>query len=252
MDTLLLIIKIFFVLIIIGASYRMYRFFNFKDNLTRLGFGITAIIILIVLIFILFKFNSFINMEPNEFGDFIAGIASAMALIWLIIAYFQQNKELKLNTKALELQYEELKHQVEETAKIAKNAERQADATEQLAFVTKNEAEIKEIKELAELQPIFKPSGGRSGTKDSDTKVDNLGGLAKNITVKGPNNIIMTFSNNDYLDSGQSGQLSCKTSENNLNQAYPFEFTVEYEDKLNNKHTKRFRFTEVHKFEEII
>lgn len=46
---------------------------------------------------------------PNEIGDFLAGLFSPVAFLWLVVGYFQQGKELKQNTKALELQANELK-----------------------------------------------------------------------------------------------------------------------------------------------
>ncbi len=59
-----------------------------------------------------------LNLEPmsswNEFGDFLAGAFSPVAFFWLVLGYLQQQKELQQNTKALELQAEELRNSVEQ------------------------------------------------------------------------------------------------------------------------------------------
>ena len=39
--------------------------------------------------------------DPNSVGDFLAGVFSPVAFLWLILGYHQQGEELKLNTKAL-------------------------------------------------------------------------------------------------------------------------------------------------------
>ncbi len=75
-------------------------------------------------------------MTPNEWGDFLAGGTAPLALLWLVIGYFQHGEGLSLNTEALKTQQEELRRQVEETASLAKNSERQAKAAEKLAHIT--------------------------------------------------------------------------------------------------------------------
>lgn len=52
-------------------------------------------------------------MEPNEIGDLLAGIFGPLAILWLILGFFQQGIELRQNTKALEMQAEELRKSVE-------------------------------------------------------------------------------------------------------------------------------------------
>lgn len=52
-------------------------------------------------------------MKPNEIGDLLAGAFGPLAILWLILGFFQQGIELRQNTKALELQAEELRKSVE-------------------------------------------------------------------------------------------------------------------------------------------
>ena len=72
-------------------------------------------------------------LKLNEIGDFVAGIGSLLALLWLIYGYFQQGEELKQNTKALQGQQAELSRQAKETAQLARFSKAQASAMEVFA-----------------------------------------------------------------------------------------------------------------------
>lgn len=62
-------------------------------------------------------------MSLNELGDFLAGVSSPIALLWLIIGYFQHGAELRINTQALKAQQIELEQQVKETSLLVETAE---------------------------------------------------------------------------------------------------------------------------------
>ena len=87
-------------------------------------------IIWIVINFVLVCSIGTSGMDLSNWGEFIGGSAGILALIWLVIGYYQQSEELRLNTDALKAQQEELKQQVEATTELAKHAERQAQAAE--------------------------------------------------------------------------------------------------------------------------
>lgn len=63
------------------------------------------------------------EISPNELGDFLSGFAAPLAFFWLVIGYFQQGEELRLQREELELQ----RHEV---ARLADDTERQAAAVE--------------------------------------------------------------------------------------------------------------------------
>ena len=108
-------------------------------KLTVIGIIISVVWIVAFSIVIIIKWEAAKALILNEWGDFLAGFSAPLALFWLVIGYFQQGEELSLNTKALKAQELELSCQVNETAILARNAERQAHATEKLAFLTKEE-----------------------------------------------------------------------------------------------------------------
>ncbi|MDA0698045.1 MAG: hypothetical protein O2793_16815 [Proteobacteria bacterium] len=98
----------------------------FKENL---GLFITLVITTFYLIGIICitDLSVYKELKLNEKGDFLAGVFSPLAFLWLVFGYFQQGQELKLNTQALKMQADELvisntslKKQVEEMEKSVK------------------------------------------------------------------------------------------------------------------------------------
>ncbi|MBO3658451.1 hypothetical protein [Acinetobacter haemolyticus] len=82
---------------------------------TNLGLLFISIITVIYLFFVLgiTDLNEYHALKLNEKGDFLAGAFSPLAFLWLVYGYLQQGQELKLNTKALEMQVTELEKSVQ-------------------------------------------------------------------------------------------------------------------------------------------
>lgn len=80
-----------------------------NDKRYKLGIWITIAYLLVLGIYAIVQRESVLAMLPNEFGDFLAGVASPLAFLWLVLGYLQQGEELKQNTHALNMQVEELK-----------------------------------------------------------------------------------------------------------------------------------------------
>lgn len=90
---------------------------------TRFGIGLTFLFLLAAVAYVgvFVGLRQFFNSDIGEVGDFVGGILAPIALLWLVIGYFQQGEELNQNTNALKQQYEELK-------RAAEQAERQSEA----------------------------------------------------------------------------------------------------------------------------
>jgi hypothetical protein len=75
------------------------------------------------------------TMPLNEVGDFLAGVFGPLAVFWLILGFFQQGIELRQNTRALQLQVEELsksvKHQDDLVAVARQQFQTEATALEE-------------------------------------------------------------------------------------------------------------------------
>lgn len=94
------------------------RAFRKQDPLFKFGiFGTFAIFLLVFVIFgfkhcdaaneCQSKFSKFVRSSPNEIGDALAGISSALAFLWIILTVTMQSKELKAQRAELEMTRQE-------------------------------------------------------------------------------------------------------------------------------------------------
>lgn len=101
---------------------------------TTIGFILTFLILAVGFSVIYFRdeINTDIGLDPNEVGDFLAGLFAPIALTWLIIAYYQQSHELRQNNIAM-------REQVKESNERNKSLERQIEALRhQMIIMEKN------------------------------------------------------------------------------------------------------------------
>ncbi|WOE33916.1 hypothetical protein QSG85_11255 [Acinetobacter baumannii] len=114
-------------------------------NAVRIGWVLTFFWMIIIVCLLIKKP---LPSSLNEMGDFIAGISSPLAFLWVVVGYYQsqqalvmQAEELSQNTKALAAQVEEMK----KTTEIQE---------EQLQEMKKQYAELG-IQERIKRQPFF-------------------------------------------------------------------------------------------------
>lgn len=91
-----------------------------KDNLGMVLITIISISYLYLSCNFIINLDEFNSLKLNEKGDFLAGVFSPLAFLWLVYGYLQQGRELKQNTESLRLQATELKNSVEEQKKLIK------------------------------------------------------------------------------------------------------------------------------------
>lgn len=106
---------------------------------TRIALIMTLFWFSVVVILATIRWNEVSRMPLNNLGDFLAGVTSPIAFFWLILGYFQQSRELQLNTQALTDQKHELQRQSEMTAEMVKHNERLARATEMQVSASKSQ-----------------------------------------------------------------------------------------------------------------
>jgi hypothetical protein len=58
------------------------------------------------------------TLQPNHLGDFLAGAFGPLAILWLILGFFQQGIELRENSRSLDLQADELKSSTQEQREL--------------------------------------------------------------------------------------------------------------------------------------
>ncbi len=62
--------------------------------------------------------------DLNEIGDFLAGVFSPLAFLWLVLGFIQQGIELRVSSESLKLQTEELGRSVAQQTSLANATER--------------------------------------------------------------------------------------------------------------------------------
>ena len=203
--------------------------------LTAVGFVLTAAWLSIVGIVVLYNLSTVSQMTLNAWGDFLAGVSAPLALLWLVIGYFQQGEELRINTKALEAQQKELQHQVKETAHLARSSERQAKATELQLQITKSEQESKECQKIRDAQPDFVSEGGGTSGLQSTTKIRNHGGPITDIVIEytGPHHL--EFNPTKRFDTKELGQLNVNQEGQSVTE--PICFRITYTDQFGGRRT---------------
>ncbi|MDW3222656.1 MAG: hypothetical protein R8G34_07155 [Paracoccaceae bacterium] len=92
----------------------------------RLGIALTIIYLTVVGLIVVVNWQSFARLEPNAWGDFLAGSLGLLALFWLILGYFQQGDELRNSVRALEQQSKELSASVQQQRDLVKSNENAA------------------------------------------------------------------------------------------------------------------------------
>jgi hypothetical protein len=191
------------------------------------------------------------RMALNEWGDFLGGLSAPIALLWLVIGYFQQGEELQLNTAALRAQQEELRRQVEETSFLAKNADRQATAAEILASLNKTDREKLELKERSGAQPVFWSTGGSvSGSTIRTRIVNRRGGEVTDVSViyKGPYNLSLSVGR--LWKSDETAELVL-VQPPGTSLAYPIRFGFRYTDRFNERHEKQLELMSPGEVQEV-
>lgn len=112
--------------------------------LSILGIVLTATYFAVLYFLFHGRLVEIVMMEPNEIGDLLAGAFGPLAIMWLILGFFQQGIELRQNTGALKLQEEALRAQVDEL----KNS-----VAQQQEMATAANAQIAAMRES--LKPVF-------------------------------------------------------------------------------------------------
>jgi hypothetical protein len=102
-------------------------------TLSILGVTITVGYLAILLFIFDGRSPEILKMAPNEIGDLLAGMFGPLAILWLILGFFQQGIELRQNTEALKLQERSLRAQVAElNASVEQQKELVATSRKQL------------------------------------------------------------------------------------------------------------------------
>lgn len=176
--------------------------------------------------------QAFKGLQPNELGDFLAGVLGPLALFWLICGYLQQGIELQQNTRALELQVQELHSSVEQQRALVEVTREQA------------QREMDEIKRLRNnarraALPVFvaKAGGAYHGNGDAHIKlnVTNIGAEVRDInfsTLEPLPSVIQFFKAPEVTLWGREAKHTVSWSTLALDEPASFVILMSYIDSL--------------------
>lgn len=159
-------------------------------------------VIIYTIIYIVFFGDHKQLLELNSFGDFLAGIFSPLAFFFLYIGYKQNTKaleiqaeELQKSTEALQYQVEEMKKSVEEQQKAFKFQEVQEES-KHFSVMPSLSYKSKDFRLYDTQNTIYDENGNHEDFEieecaDFDFTITNKGGSARHFTmIDIPTNVI--------------------------------------------------------------
>ena len=90
-----------------------------RRRLPIIGLWLSAIYVVGLVIYLAVQGQNPAELRLNELGDFLGGVPSPLAFLWLVLGFFQQSREIRLSNKALHLQAKEMRRSVDEHRRIA-------------------------------------------------------------------------------------------------------------------------------------
>lgn len=143
-------------------------------------------------------------LELNELGDFFAGVFGPLAILWLVLGFFQQGMELRQNNRALELQAEELRNSVVQQRELVSVARDQVKADIESAHMAKEQAE-------AAMRPVLVSTGGGGSHSGKNHKLSlalvNLGAPVSGVRLSFSGDFEKYKSSMAILDKGGRVQV---------------------------------------------
>ncbi|WP_233548348.1 hypothetical protein [Aurantiacibacter zhengii] len=90
-----------------------------RRRLPQIGLALTALYLVGLVIYLAVQGQNPTDLRLNELGDFLGGVSSPLAFLWLVLGFFQQSREIRLSNKALHLQAREMRRSVDEHRRLA-------------------------------------------------------------------------------------------------------------------------------------
>ncbi|MEN3972480.1 hypothetical protein WJS89_07340 [Sphingomicrobium sp. XHP0235] len=94
-----------------------------RRRLPQIGLALTAVYVVGLILYLWAQGQNPADLALNELGDFLGGVSSPLAFLWLVLGYFQQSREIRLSSQAIHLQAAEMREE-----RAAMRAEKNRDA----------------------------------------------------------------------------------------------------------------------------
>lgn len=90
-----------------------------RRRMPILGLWLSAVYVAGLVLYLIVQGQNPADLRLNELGDFLGGVSSPLAFLWLVLGFFQQSREIRLSNQALHLQAREMRRSVDEHRRIA-------------------------------------------------------------------------------------------------------------------------------------
>jgi len=180
----------------------------------NLGIGLTIAYAVGLFVYFLFERPEFLAMTPNEFGDFLAGSLGPLAILWLVLGFWQQGDELRSSVDALKMQSEELRHSVEQQRNLVEATRRQIEIDES---VIESESMRREQREMPRLHIDGGGNLARSGMpgREYSFNILNIGEVCTEVRASwGSDHIKSGHSETPILNQQERLAITMRTFEN--------------------------------------
>ncbi|NVD45825.1 hypothetical protein [Qipengyuania atrilutea] len=90
-----------------------------RRRLPAIGLALSALYVIGLVLYLVLQGQNPADLRLNELGDFLGGVSSPLAFLWLVLGFFQQSREIRLSGKALSLQAREMRRSMDEQKRLA-------------------------------------------------------------------------------------------------------------------------------------
>ena len=90
-----------------------------RRRLPLVGLLLSALYVSGVALYLFVQGQNPADLRLNELGDFLGGVSSPLAFLWLVLGFYQQSREIRMSNQALHLQAREMRRSVDEHRRIA-------------------------------------------------------------------------------------------------------------------------------------
>ena len=208
-------------------------------RISLLGFALTGVYFIILLGLLALNDVSFRTLTANEIGDFLAGAFSPPALLWLVLGYFQQRAELAQNTRALEIQAEELHNSVRQQKRLVRLTKDQVDLEMERAAEERRRVAREELPALA---VSLSEREVRGCDVDVEVLLRNTAECARELRLHSPSDRVEVLDEHlEALDTGERVKMGVRLHLNGLVSRPQLPLVVDYVSQNGTPGRKTFR-----------
>lgn len=149
----------------------------------RIAFGLTGIWILVAVSYIYADWSQVERLNAISISAVLSAVVMPLALLWLVVGYFQQAEELRQTAGALRKQVDLLEQQVQGTKSLVLVAVRQTEATLRMVQLERRKFEEETKTRIRAAQPQFVLDQGMRHPRAGSMRLHNVGAPASNLAI---------------------------------------------------------------------